>query len=640
MTDQNGTLRAFGPELVFANPYQHHSARRFRGEEFDAFVEDIRVNGVHQPPPARPHPEQLGAVQLQMGHRRLAAWRAARPGEPFLVIVKPLTDLEMLEGVIEENIHRTDLNDIERAQLIETYKQVRPDATNADLARVFRLKNPASITNLRKLLQLPEPIQKHIAEDNLPDAMARQLVGVSKVNPKAAQKIAAATAAAPRSEKQEVFNDLARSLYWNQMESLEELWPLDWLADAPRQVKRDLGDGDHLIGACAGCVFHVGAHCARKACFEAKYNLWTAAEVQRIAESKKLAPLAPGEQTVSFFNGAYYDDDRARNLLNAHKEIRALLRVAPADRDHHNYLGPILGSRAVTLVVTDKAAVQAYLAERNAVSKSKTNAALSTDKEEETDAERAKRIAQEKKEQSAKRAARAAQWKSYYDALWLLDTAARVIGSEVAKSVSGRFVGFIHHEFCRHYRATDGAGGIAERLATERQQAEGKAKEALLLADVALHVIAQNAHELYYKRAAGAHEYNFERTHAAVEDVCRPGSEREDKRYAYQDKGFGVTLPDGWDVPPIHKTAFNCWQCGRFAGNMQEELTQRDLNEDGWIDDGKDGVFCSQEHKDAYTAAATANEEHHAKTKAAAKAQPAASKRKREHASAAARAGR
>lgn len=589
-TPANAALTAFAPDLVFANPYQHHSARRFRGDEFDALVEDIRVNGIHQPPPARPHPDVAGAVQLQMGHRRLAAWRVAHPGEPFSVILKALDELHMLEGVIEENIHRADLNDIERAQMIEQYKSIRPDATNADMARVFRLKDPASITNLRKLLQLPAPIQAHVAENNLPDAYARQLVGISKVNAKAAQKIADAVSAASKSNKAEVFESETRNLFYNKLVRLGR-WDLDWLADAPVEVARDLGEGDHLVGACAGCVFNVrDEFCARKPCREEKQKMFAAAEVERVAAQLKIPAACADEKTVQIFSGAYFDDDNARTLLNARKEVRAALRLALYDGERHNYLEHALGSREVTLVTTDKPALVAYLAELRASSASKAKLAKPA---EETDAERKKRLAAEEKEMAAKRAERSKMWKSKYDAMWLIESASKWIGAQL--QVSGDFLVTVESEFCRHHYAHSEMRAVEEALLKEiKKNPEGAETAALRRQHIALNVIAAD------NVSTNNGHLDFVNTRRIVQKLSTLST------LGTRTEGFGVTLPDGWDVPPVHHTEFNCWHCGTFAGNTQEKLTKRDVEEDGWIVgmNPEDGVFCFEGHLREYEDAA------------------------------------
>lgn len=633
MNDQpNGTLRAFDPERVFDNPFQHPGTRRTSGPEFDQFVEDVRANGVRTPPPARPHPDVSGAVQLREGHRRFAAHKMAFPGQPFTVLVQSISDEDMLDDCIRENVFRADWNDIEIAEMMETYLRVHPHATNAELARKFNYKNPASIPNVRKLLRLPTAIQAHVISNALPDAIARSLVGVSAVNPKAAQKIADAVAEASKSEKQDTFERMTRNLYWNQLTDLEREhgWSLDWLADAPITVEADLGDGDHVIGACGGCVFNVNNKCARKPCFTEKFKLWAAAEVQRVAAKKQIAIAGPDEQTSVLFTGEYHDDDRAQDLLNARKEIKKVLRLAPLAEPSKRYfsLMRVLDSNAVTLVTTDKAAIDAYFVERNAASKSKTSAALSVDKNAETDAERAKRIERERKELDAKRAARSKQWKSKYDAIWLVKNASKLIGAQL--EIHGDFLKFAESVFCKEFSAAHGGieiSAYAEALKKEiKNAADARAADALRRQHIALSVIAD-----YGTLNDSGNTPDFENAHKRITKLLTLQPNGWNKNL----EGFGVALPDGWDVPPIHKTEINCWRCGRFAGNMSEKLTKRDIDEEGWVDDGSAGVFCSQAHKDAYLATAQSDKEHHAKTKATAKAQraaqskPAKSKRKK-----------
>lgn len=613
MTDQiNGTLRAFDPQLVFDNPFQHPGTRRTGGPEFEQFVEDVRANGVRTPPPARPHPDVSGAVQLREGHRRFAAHKIAFPGQPFTVLVQSISEEDMLDDCIRENVFRADWNDIEIAEMMETYLRVHPNATNAELARKFNYKNSASIPNVRKLLRLPTAIQAHVISNALPDAIARSLVGVSAVNPKAAQKIADAVAEASKSEKQDTFERMTRNLYWNQLTDLEREhgWSLDWLADAPVTVDADLGDGDRIIGACGGCVFNVNNKCARRACFDEKFKLWAAAEVQRVAAKRQIAIAGPDESVSVLFTGEYSDDDRAQDLLNARKEIKKVLRLAPLAEPSKRYfpLMRVLGSNAVTLVTTDKSAIDAYFAERNAASKSKTSAAVSIDKDTESDAAREKRLEQERRDMDAKRAARSKMWKSYYDGLWILEQAALEIGAALAKQHRGHFVGFITIEFCRTYAARLGAEAIAKRFEAEfKKSTDAAMREQWQLSHVALNVIAHEAINPYFHAANNERETSYEKVHREVLKVC--SGDNSNSLHV----GFGVTLPEGWDVPPVHHTAFNCWHCGRFAGNMSEKLTKRDIDEEGWVDDGNAGVFCSQEHKDAYLAAAQPDEEHHAK---------------------------
>src|SRR5690349_14087141 len=95
-------LRAYPIELVHTNPYQKRKPA-FTGPEWEEFCDDIRINGVHQPPPARPDPTNPDAVQLKDGERRFTAWQLTHPGEPFYVIVQDITNKEMFETGVRLN---------------------------------------------------------------------------------------------------------------------------------------------------------------------------------------------------------------------------------------------------------------------------------------------------------------------------------------------------------------------------------------------------------------------------------------------------------------------------------------------------------------------------------------------------------
>lgn len=592
------TLVALDYARIDINPYQVKGDRRFRGPDFDELVESVRANGVRQPPPARPHPTLEGVVQLQSGHRRLAASKIARPGEPFSVVLKDVSEIEMFEGCAEENLQREGINDIERAQLMETYKTIRPDATNADIARVFRLKDPASVTNIRKLLRLPAVLQAHVAENNLPDAYARQLVGIAAVNEKTAIAIGNKVAAASKSEKRHVFDQATANLFWKQMTTLDAGWSDDWLADNPVTVETDLGDGDRIVGPCAGCVFHVQTQCARPTCFNEKLKMWTGLELERVSAKLKIAGAAAAEQTAVLFRGEYNDDEFAKLLLNnAPKEIRALLRLVPyAGGDRYNHLQHLLGSRQLTLAATDKATVDTWIgAQRNKRTGGGERKLAKTEKPAaETDTQRAKRVAAEKEEQTANRAARSAQWKSKYDALWLVEQAARLAGPQL--QIEGDFLKSVEALFAKKYHLNGDVEATAwlPLFAALKEAATPAQSDALRRQHIALCVfgdcgVADSNGRPDYERA---HEHIVKEAGFHLPDKGRFGLDR----VAH---GLGITLPDGWDIPPVHRTEINCWQCGTFAGNVSEKLTGRDLAE-GWIDDGIDGVFCSVQHKKDY----------------------------------------
>ncbi|MBB1180643.1 chromosome partitioning protein ParB, partial [Pseudomonas sp. FW305-3-2-15-E-TSA4] len=83
--------------------------------DLDDLAASIREKGVLQPLLVRPAPGAAGEYQIVAGERR---WRAAqRAGLRTLPIVvrEDLTDVDVLEIGIIENVQRADLNPVEEA---------------------------------------------------------------------------------------------------------------------------------------------------------------------------------------------------------------------------------------------------------------------------------------------------------------------------------------------------------------------------------------------------------------------------------------------------------------------------------------------------------------------------------------------
>ncbi len=142
----------------------------------DALVElaaSIRALGVLQPILVRPAVE--GRYELIAGERR---WRAARRAGLDLIpaIVRRTDDLTSVEQALVENIHRQDLSPLEEAaayqQLIEDF-----ELTHDQVATKVS-KSRAAITNTLRLLQLPAPVQRLLADGRVSAGHARALLGL------------------------------------------------------------------------------------------------------------------------------------------------------------------------------------------------------------------------------------------------------------------------------------------------------------------------------------------------------------------------------------------------------------------------------------------------------------------------------
>ena len=99
-------------EQMTPNPDQPR--RSFAPEALQELADSLRSRGMLQPLIVRPHPSDKGLYQIVAGERR---WRAAQIAQlhEVPVIVRELSDTEVLEVAIVENIQRADLNAIEEA---------------------------------------------------------------------------------------------------------------------------------------------------------------------------------------------------------------------------------------------------------------------------------------------------------------------------------------------------------------------------------------------------------------------------------------------------------------------------------------------------------------------------------------------
>lgn len=147
--------------------------KEFKEEDLVELSDSIRQKGIVQPIVVRPD-RMGGGYEIVAGERR---WRAAQRANlhTMPVIVRELTDQEVLELGIIENVQRADLNAIEEAagyrELIERYNY-----TQDQLAEVIG-KSRSHLANTLRLLKLPEQVQDLVQGGKLTAGHARALVG-------------------------------------------------------------------------------------------------------------------------------------------------------------------------------------------------------------------------------------------------------------------------------------------------------------------------------------------------------------------------------------------------------------------------------------------------------------------------------
>jgi ParB family chromosome partitioning protein len=155
--------------LIQPNRYQPRS--HFDPDELAQLSESIRVQGIIQP--LLVSKSEVG-YELVAGERRLRAARMAGL-DRVPVVVKKVTDAEMLEMSIVENIQRENLNPIEES---EAYHRLIAEFGLTQEQAAGRVgKSRSAVANFLRLRQLPENIRQSIVNGQLSMGHARAILG-------------------------------------------------------------------------------------------------------------------------------------------------------------------------------------------------------------------------------------------------------------------------------------------------------------------------------------------------------------------------------------------------------------------------------------------------------------------------------
>ena len=157
-------------DSISANPYQART--HWNEEKLVELANSIAANGIVQPIVVRKTPT---GFQLIAGERRFrASQRLERKTIP--AFIKQVNDEQMLEQSLVENIHRSDLNAVERAKAYQSYiKQYELTQTEAS----SRLGEDRSvISNHLRLLDLPIDVQNLLISGDLSMGHAKAILAV------------------------------------------------------------------------------------------------------------------------------------------------------------------------------------------------------------------------------------------------------------------------------------------------------------------------------------------------------------------------------------------------------------------------------------------------------------------------------
>ncbi|MSR50514.1 MAG: ParB/RepB/Spo0J family partition protein [Gemmataceae bacterium] len=158
-------------DSIETNPNQPR--KTFDPDQLASLEESIRTHGVLQPLVVR---QVDGKYQLIAGERRLRASRAAGLVSVPVHVVE-FNDQEVIEAALVENIHRSDLNPIEKAMGFKEYLD-RYQVTHDQLAKRLGMAR-TTITNLVALLELATEVQESIRVCQITTGHAKVLKGIT-----------------------------------------------------------------------------------------------------------------------------------------------------------------------------------------------------------------------------------------------------------------------------------------------------------------------------------------------------------------------------------------------------------------------------------------------------------------------------
>ncbi|MDK9705416.1 MAG: ParB/RepB/Spo0J family partition protein [Desulforhopalus sp.] len=158
-------------------PNKHQPRSNFNQQDLEELAESIREKGVIQPLIVTSGSNN-GTYELVAGERRLRASKLAGLTRVPVVVIDGIDENGLLELALIENIQRTDLNPIEEA---DAYKKLidKFGYTQEETAKKVG-KQRSTITNLLRLLKLPETVQKDISLGLLSEGHGRALIRLAE----------------------------------------------------------------------------------------------------------------------------------------------------------------------------------------------------------------------------------------------------------------------------------------------------------------------------------------------------------------------------------------------------------------------------------------------------------------------------
>ena len=161
-------------KLIDIEPNRDQPRKQFDEEALNELADSIAKHGVLQPLLVRPLLN--GSYQLVAGERR---WRASRIAglTEVPVVIKELTDAQVAELALVENVQREDLNPLEEAN---GYKELsdKYGYTQEEISSMVG-RSRSAVANALRLLSLPSEVQELVMEGKLSAGHAKAIMSAS-----------------------------------------------------------------------------------------------------------------------------------------------------------------------------------------------------------------------------------------------------------------------------------------------------------------------------------------------------------------------------------------------------------------------------------------------------------------------------
>ncbi len=170
-TEELSSSGAVKMKLIDIEPNRDQPRKQFDEDALNDLASSIAQHGVLQPLLVRPL--QDGTYQLVAGERR---WRASRIAglSEVPVIIKDLTDAQVAELALVENLQRENLNPMETAKGFKELAE-KFDYTQEQISEIIGCSRSA-VANAIRLLALSDEIQDMVLDGSLSAGHAKALL--------------------------------------------------------------------------------------------------------------------------------------------------------------------------------------------------------------------------------------------------------------------------------------------------------------------------------------------------------------------------------------------------------------------------------------------------------------------------------